>query len=173
MAKIEINRLTNCNIYMDGNSLLGRAEEINLPEIKSKMAEHKALGMIGAIETPSGFEKLEGKIKWSALYPAVLLKAANPFSSVQLQVRGSLETYGQTGRTEQKPVVVSLTLTFKKFPAGNFKQHDNVEAETDFACSYMKQTIGGQDIVEIDVLENIYKVGGQDLMAEYNANIGG
>jgi P2 family phage contractile tail tube protein len=40
MSKIQINRLTNANVYMDGNNLLGRAEEINLPQIKHKMSEH-------------------------------------------------------------------------------------------------------------------------------------
>ena len=36
MCKIKINRLTNANIYMDGNNLLGRAEEIQLPQIKAQ-----------------------------------------------------------------------------------------------------------------------------------------
>ena len=63
MSKIKINRLTNANIYMDGNNLLGRAEEIQLPQIKHKMAEHKALGMVGSAEFFAGIDKLECKIK--------------------------------------------------------------------------------------------------------------
>ena len=49
MSKIEINKLTNANIYMNGTNLLGRAEEVQLPQIKHKMAEHKALGMVGSV----------------------------------------------------------------------------------------------------------------------------
>ena len=45
MSKIEINKLTNANVYLDGVNLLGRAEEVQLPQIKHKMAEHKALGI--------------------------------------------------------------------------------------------------------------------------------
>jgi hypothetical protein len=41
---ISVNKLTNANIYIDGNSLLGKASEIDLPKITAKMAEHKALG---------------------------------------------------------------------------------------------------------------------------------
>ena len=33
MSKIEINKLTNANIYMNGTNLLGRAEEVQLPQI--------------------------------------------------------------------------------------------------------------------------------------------
>lgn len=31
MSKIEINRITNANIYLDGTNLLGRAEKLNSP----------------------------------------------------------------------------------------------------------------------------------------------
>ena len=50
MSKIKINKLTNANVYMNGVNLLGRAEEVQLPQIKHKMAEHKALGMVGSAE---------------------------------------------------------------------------------------------------------------------------
>ncbi|MZQ57783.1 phage major tail tube protein, partial [Escherichia coli] len=46
-GKIEVNRITNANIYINGNNLLGRAEEIKLPDISMIMQEHKALGMVG------------------------------------------------------------------------------------------------------------------------------
>ena len=40
MSKIKINKLTNANVYLNGVNLLGRAEEVQLPQIKHKMAEH-------------------------------------------------------------------------------------------------------------------------------------
>lgn len=52
-GKIQINRITNANIYLDGNNLLGRASEIKLPDISMIMQEHKALGMVGKIELPA------------------------------------------------------------------------------------------------------------------------
>ena len=61
MSKIQINKLINANVYMNGSNLLGRAEEVQLPQIKHKMAEHKALGMVGSAEFFSGIEKLECK----------------------------------------------------------------------------------------------------------------
>ena len=62
MSKIAINRVTNANIYIEGVNLLGRAEEIKLPDISAMMSEHKALGMFGKVELPSGFDKLDGEI---------------------------------------------------------------------------------------------------------------
>jgi len=173
MANIKINRITNANVYIDGNSFLGRAEEINLPQIKHALAEHKALGMVGKAEFFSGIDKLECKIKWASLYSEVMKKAATPFKSVQLQARASLETYTGQGRTAEVPVAVYLTGVFKDFPLGNFKQHDNAEFETNLAVYYAKMEIEGQVIFEIDILENIYKVDGEDVLAQYRTNIGG
>lgn len=172
MAKIAINHLTNANIYLDGQSLLGRAEELELPEVTHKMTEHKALGMAGTAEFFSGIERMECKIKWSSLYTEVMREAVNPFKTVRLQARASLETYTGQGRTEEVPVVVMLTAAFKKFPTGTFKQHERVELETDLSVYYAMMEINGDEIFEIDVLENIYKVAGADVLATYRLNIG-
>ncbi len=174
MANVLIHRITNANVYLDGANLLGRAEEIELPQVKVKMAEHKALGMVGSIQAFAGIEALEGKIKWASIYPDVLKKAANPFKAVQLQVRGSLEQWdGAVGRNREMPVVAMIQAIFKTFPMGSFKQHENVEIETEFHAWYVKLTVDGQDILEVDVAANIYKASGQDMLSTYRANIGG
>ena len=173
MSKIQLNRVTNANIYVDGNCLLGKAEEIKLPDITAMMSEHKALGMVGKIELPSGFEKLEGEIKWNSFYRDVWLKMNNAYSMVQLQVRSSVETYGAMGRMQQQPLVTFLCVMFKKNPMGTFKQNDNAEFSSSFACYYIKQQLAGEDLLELDVLANIYKVGGVDQLDIYRNNIGG
>ena len=43
MSKIQVNRIVNANIYIDGTNLIGRAEEVKLPDIQAIMNEHKAL----------------------------------------------------------------------------------------------------------------------------------
>ena len=172
MSKIEINKLTNANIYMNGTNLLGRAEEVQLPQIKHKMAEHKALGMVGSAEFFSGIDKLECKIKWNALYPNVLRTCANPFLATMIQVRASLETYDGTGRIAEVPATAFLIGTFKEFPLGNIKPHENAEYETTMAVTYAKLIVDKQEIFEIDVLHNIYKVGPLDMLTKFKNNTG-
>lgn len=172
MSKIEINKLTNANIYMNGTNLLGRAEEVQLPQIKHKMAEHKALGMIGSAEFFAGIDKLECKIKWNALYPQVLRTCANPFSAAMIQVRASLETYNATGRIAEVPATAFLIGTFKEFPLGTIKPGDNAEYETTMAVTYAKLIVDKEEIFEIDILQNIYKVGMIDMLSTFKKNIG-
>ena len=57
---ISTNRLTNGVMYAFGRSLAGKVAEATLPDIKAKMVEHPALGMIGTMEFPAGLEKMEG-----------------------------------------------------------------------------------------------------------------
>lgn len=136
------------------------------------LAEHKALGLIGTPEFFSGIDKMETTIKWTSLYADAISKSANPTAAVNLQCRASLEDWTSSGRTSEQPAVVSLTGTFKTLPLGNFKAHENAEYESQLAVSYVKLEIGGVAVVEIDVISNIYKVNGVDILANYRANLG-
>lgn len=173
MSKISVNKLYNANVYVDGTSFLGRAEEVTLPKVQAKMVEHKALGMVGVIETPAGIEKMEAKIKWNSLYPEIIAAFAHPYQTLQIQVRASLESYDSTGKVSEVPVVAYMTVSFKNFPGIGFKHQDNAEIETDLSVSYYKLAIDGEDYIEVDAFANIWKVKGEDILEQYKSNIGG
>lgn len=98
---------------------------------------------------------------------------SNKIAINHLQARSSLETYTGQGRTAEVPVMVSLIAAYKDFPLGSFKQHDRVVPDTNLSVYYAKMEIDGAEIFEFDVLENIYKVAGADVLATYRLNIGG
>ena len=172
-GKIEVNRITNANLYLAGNSMLGKAEEVKLPDISAIMQEHKALGMVGKVELPAGFEKLEGEIKWNSLYPDAAKATANPWKAVELQCRSNVEVFTSQGRTREVPMVTYLTVNFKKNPMGTFKQHENAEFASAFSATYIKQVVDGVEILELDYMANIFRVNGDDMLANYRTNIGG
>lgn len=89
------------------------------------MQEHKALGMVGKIELPAGFDKLEGEIKWNSFYHDVMRKTANPWQAVALQCRSSIDCYNSQGKADQLALVTHMTVMFKKNPLGTFKQNEN------------------------------------------------
>lgn len=173
MASIAVNRMTNANVYVNGTSHLGKVEEINLPEITHILSEHKALGMVGKFELFSGVDKMELTLKWNAFYADVLKAFADPRKALNLQVRSSLETYNSQGLLTEVPCVAYLTGYAKNFPAGNFKQQDNIEASSKMTLTAYKLEIDGNPIIEYDAMSNIYMVDGVDIFANYTANIGG
>jgi uncharacterized protein len=167
-----VNKCTNANIYLDGVSYMGRAEEITLPEIQYKMVDHKALGMAGESEIVAGIQKMSAKIKWNAIYPDVMKKSHDPFKAVRIQVRTSIETYEGGSRIKEVPCVVYLTGTWKKTGGYVFKPQDNVEIENELNVTAYKMEIDGVEIISIDVMANIWRVNGLDSLAMYRANLG-
>ena len=169
---VEINRVTNANVYINGDSLLGRAEEIALPEIKHKLVDHKALGMTGTTQFFAGIDKMVARIKWNSFYPEVLKASANPRETVQLQIRASVESYNSKGIGDETPIVMHIHGQFATYPLGYFKQNDNVELAQNISVNYMKLVYGKEDVMEFDALSNIYKVNGEDILATYKSNLG-
>jgi uncharacterized protein len=171
---VQINKVFNANIYADGGSLFGQADEVALPTIKVKESDaHEPLGFIGAIAYPAGFEKLDGcKIKWNGHYASAIQKFANIYQSIKLQVRFNIESYEGNSRVGQTAGIAYLTVRPMDVQAGNFKAKAGVELETNLFCTYIKMEIGGVDQYELDFEANIYKVDGIDLLATYRAILG-
>lgn len=169
----QINNIINANIYLAGSNLLGCADEVKLPVLKSVMKDHKALGMFGRAKLPNGFEAMEGEIKWNSFYTDVFLVAANPLKSVQLMCRSNVETWNSQGLAEEKELVTIMTVTFTEYALGSFKQGEAAEFPGKFSANYVKQTCGGKEIIEYDVFANIFKIGGVDQLTNFRNNIGG
>ena len=75
---IKIHSITNANVYVDGVNFIGRAKEIDVPEIAYKMVDHEALGMVGMTELFAGIEKMETTIMWNSAYADAIKKLVNP-----------------------------------------------------------------------------------------------
>jgi len=172
MAGNSTHQITNAAVYLDGNSYLGRCEEVDLGSVKAKMRDFQGLGMVAALELPTGFEKIEGKIIWDSAYIEAARRCAVPFKSVQLQLRSNIEVWNAQGRTQELPLVTLMTVLFKEYPLGSFKPGENVTFETPFSASYVQQKIDGREVFLIDCFANIYKVDGQDQLTAYRRNLG-
>lgn len=170
---VKTNQIINANVYIDGVNMLGRASEVDSPEIMSKMSDYKALGLIGSFELPVGFDKMEMRIKWNAFYQDVASKFINPFKKISIMVRANQETWEGGDLISQKPVVIYATCQSKGFPTGKYKQQDNVDVESKLSCTHVKMEIDGKEVLELDIMNNIFKIDGEDKMVEYRTNIGG
>lgn len=172
MAGLPIVKISNANVYIDGGNFFGAAKEVTLPEGAAKMVEHVALGMQGAIDLPVGFEKMTAKIAWTSFVKEAIIATADIYKGLKMQIRANLEEWSSSGLVSEKAFVISLVATSTNIPAGSFKAQENMEVETNFNVMYIKCTIGGKDVYEMDPVGNIYKVNGVDRLANYRANIG-
>ena len=157
---MNIAKVYDANVYVNNASKHGLASEITAPTITALMTDYKAMGMIGSAEFFNGFDKLETTIKWT--YPDNEAQKAfgNFLKPVDLMIRSSKAEYDNTGITEEKPIVMYIRGYSKTLPGGAFKAKEDTELESTVSVQYYKLEIDGEEIVEIDVINNIYKVGG-------------
>lgn len=167
-----LNFISNANVYIDGNNLMGRAEEVALPLLKSKSVEHKALGMAGGVKLWAGFDTLEAMIKWNSLYTEALAFVLDHFAAHQFQVMGSLDQYLSQGRVAQLPVIYLMTGRFEDSGTLVFRQQEAAEQATKIVVTHSELYVGGRQQHLYDVFANIYTVNGVDQLARFRQNLG-
>lgn len=169
---ITVAKIRDANVYVEGTSTHGQAGEITLPDVAAAKSDYKALGMVGTMELFNGFDKMEATIKWNSPSDNIMIGCADPRKSVNLMICSSREVYEAGSIKGEEPVRYFLKGTSKNFNLGSLKAKEDSETETKFSVSYVKMVQNGIDIYELDVNNNIFKVGGVDLMAKYRENLG-
>lgn len=165
-----INTITNANAYMNGGTLAGKLEEIQLPAIKFKMEDYAALGIFSELELPSGLEKMEAQLKWNAIY-GDNIKLESPTTSVSLTVKSNMKKHDAGGVIKNIPVSATLSGVFKELPLGTFKSNAKVDGlEHKMTVYYLKLEVEGKLIYEVDIFNNILKVGEKDVLESFRLN---
>lgn len=168
-----VNKIFHANAYVDGTtSLLSRFSEMKLPDLSVAMAEHKGGGMFGTLELPSGLAALTVTVKVSGLYPDLQKFGGNPFATRRIQVRANVETHDADGRIAELPLVCTIGGRWKKLGGLTIKPQENTDLDDEVAVHYIKTVLGGDELYEIDVHANIYRVGGVDLLETMRKNLG-
>ena len=169
---IELNVIHNANLYLNGNTQIGRANEVKLPEIEILQDEHQGLGMAFDISLPKGFKVGEGEINWNSLYADAFAGVYQPFKAQQLMVRGNLQVHNAQGLAQEQQVVALLTVIFSKVPLGGFKPKERAEWPSTFTCTAGSIKHAGRELLSFDAFANKYRVSGQDQLAQMRRNIG-
>lgn len=164
-------KIKNFNLFLDGEGYSGRATEVTLPKLSRKMEDFEAGGMLGPISIDMGQEKLEGECT-IAEYSRKLLEQYGVGSAdgVQMRFRGAAVNDGTTSETDAIEVV--MRGRFKELDMGTVKKSDNNEMKLSYALTYYKYTLNGQDIIEIDMVNMIFIVGGVDRLKEQREALG-
>lgn len=169
---IKTMKLRDANVYVNSTSTHGQSTEITLPEIIPSKNEYKALGMVGVRKFFTGFDAMECSIKWNSPENEVAIACSNPLEVVNLMIRSSRDVYEGGNLVRQEPVVFFVKGTPANIPLGTLKPKEDTETETKLDLTYIKWVQNGVEILELDIDNNIFVVGGEDLLATYRENLG-
>ena len=159
-------------VYEDGNRLIGKAE-VELPNIEPLTATVKGAGISGEPEVPilGHVGNMTAKITWIDTTPDVRRLMVQKYHHLEVWSAKQVQN-SSTGEFE----VVSQKHILRACPAGTTVGKIAVGevqgTESNFNVSYFKWVFGNDEICEIDVFNQIYRVGGQDLLSKVRAAVG-
>lgn len=160
--------LKNLNMFLDGRGKAGRIEEFVTPKITHKVEEFRGGGMNAPIELEMGMEKLEASftIKEHVKENAASLGLLDG-QSIQITLRGAVDT-----GNEVKSIVIQMRGRAKEMDQGTWKPGEDTPIKFALSLDYYKYLIAGSEVLEIDVLNFIYKVNGRDKLEEQRKALG-
>ena len=157
------------NVYGDGTKYFGKGDEVTLPAIESVLATFNA--GLGEVEMPvmGMLQKMEIEIPFVTLCAeGISAFAAN--RSVNLTLRASQQGEAADGSIGYQPIKAVVKGPCKKFDPGKIKAGESTGAKATIAVNYYSIDIDGTNVIEIDVLNDVYKVNGEDIMKDILAN---
>jgi hypothetical protein len=164
-------KLKNFALFVDGYGYAGRCEEIALPKLTRKMEEFRAGGMDGPVEIDLGQEKLECEVTLAEYDESVIKQyGLQDGSAVKVKMKGSIERDDASG--DKDPVEVVLQGRWRELDFGTWKGGENSTLKMAVAATYYKYSSKGEDLIEIDLVNMVCLVGGQDRLATTRANLG-
>ena len=163
-------KLKDFNLFGDGNNWQGQIASLTLPELGRNMEEYRGGGMDGPVEIDMGQNLIE--FQWTAggMIAETFDGYGTPIHDANLlRFAGSYES-DETG--EVTPVEIVVRGRHKTIAMGDVEAGSNNQVQTTTTCSYYKLTVGGNDLIEIDVPGMVFLVKGEDRMAERREALG-
>lgn len=160
------------NVYKDGNVLLGVAD-VELPKLKPMAEKLAGAGIAGEIESPAlgQFESMSVKLKFRTKTDAFIGLLAPVIH--QLDLRASVQTTDTaSGKIVSAPEKIMLRGMPKDSGLGKWETAKPQDNEVELEITYLKVWISGEEALELDKMNFIYKVGDTDHLASVRADLG-
>lgn len=165
-------KLKNMNLFNDGESYAGLVRTVTLPPLGRKMESYRAGGMNGPIKADMGMSDDGIQLEWTlgGLDLTVLRQyGITQADGVQLRFAGA---YQRDDTGEVSAVEVVVRGRHEEIGLGDAEAGEDSEVTVTTTCSYYKLTIDNDVVIEIDILNMVEMVNGEDRLASQRAAIG-
>lgn len=163
-------KLKNFNLFGNGDNWQGQIASLTLPPMVRQMEEFRGGGMNAPVDIDHGMEKMEFQWTPAGIIPELFDNfGTSQMDSDLLRFAGSYQR-DDTGETLAVEIVVRGR--HREISMGDAEAGSDNTLGVTTTLSYYKLTIGGEEVVEIDVLGMVERIRGQDRLAEHRRNIG-
>ena len=148
--------IRNVNVFVDGISYFGRATTAKLPQPKIQTEAHRGAGMDGPVGIDMGMEALSAEIIF-AEYDPVLLKKLGRNARFVMRPAAVGE-----GDLQADTIIATVAGLVTELGTEDLKPGANSQLTLPMDVRYYKLEINGDEILEIDLVNAIRKIGGVD-----------
>lgn len=160
-------KIGNFNVYDDTEKLIGVSGEITLPNLEGMSEAISGAGLLGEIDfaNPGHFASLSIEIPFRTLHKKSF--SLVKYTGRNLYLRANQQSYdAATGRLIQSGIKITLRTAPKGLNLGKFANGASTETTNALEILYIKVEVAGEIVLELDKLNFVYIVDGEDMLAE-------
>jgi uncharacterized protein len=162
--------LKNFTLFVNGDNYIGQINEVGLGKIAEKLETIRPGGLLGEIDVPTGLEKFEFEMKFAGMIALLLAQfAAAGVAGTLFRFVGAYQEDVEGG---VKPAELVVRGRIPEIDPGTAKTGAATEITAKGTGVYVKWTVSGRVLLEIDWLRCIFIVDGVDRYADIRAALG-
>jgi len=168
MDPIKIGHISNADMYMNNNRLVGRVKEFDIGDFTTKVVSHEALGMIGVIEIPArGVEAIESTITFNFLDHEVERLVINPTKTVRWTMHSYVDVFDASGLVEASShrLITTVALQFVGRSSFGHTLGEMLNHELECRTQTITQKISTSEVplLEYDPFAGVYRINGENV----------
>ncbi|MBB3141223.1 phage major tail tube protein [Halomonas organivorans] len=164
-------KLKDMNLFANGDSWQGQVQSVTLPTLTRKIEEWRGGGMEGTVGIDMGIDGLM-TCEWTVGGLIAAMFDNYGSSRIDADLLRMTGSYESDDVQEVVPVEVVMRGRHTEIDMGDAQSGENTEHTVTSTLSYYKLTINGATVIEIDIPGYVFKVNGEDRLAERRAALG-
>ena len=160
--------LKDFNVFYNGNNFIGQCIEFHRPKLHLKLEDYSAAG-VGPVKINMGVGMLEAEHTYGGYMRDIVNDFGGKISGVLMRFAGA---YQRDDTEEIDAVEIEMMGRHEEIDPGQAKAGKLTEVKVKTAITYYKESINGNKVVEIDLLNKIFFINGTDRWAEIRKAIG-
>ncbi|WP_024346587.1 phage major tail tube protein [Lacrimispora indolis] len=163
--------LNNFNTYGNGRKYVGVAAEVSLPSFENMTETIDGAGIAGEIE--EAIEGAFGSLETETTFQNISREYFDFITQTgNVTYRGSMQVLNTATQTnDYEGLVITTRGKVKSFELGSLKKGGKGEPKVVRELTYVKITIGGVNVLELDKFNMIWKLNGVDLLQKIRSQI--
>lgn len=167
------NKVVAYTVYSrDGNKAtkVGDTTEVTLPEIEELTDTIKGAGILGEIDLPTLGQI--GSLSAEISFRSTNKETINLLTTPQIELRWVTDAIDtSTGKAMTVANKAFLTVKRKKFSEGKLESGSAQDGSAEFEVLAYRRIMEGKEILNIDKLNNVYKINGIDQLTDITKNL--